>query len=341
MAERYTILHNFARIFTLLAFSAVFFLSSATTFAEQQQKAFDFPVDCELGKSCWIVNYVDTDNGPNAISDHRCGPATYDEHHGTDIALKDIVRAEKGVNVLAAMDGTVLRTRDGMDDEIADPEKREDLLDSKKGCGNGVIINHGKELQSIYCHLKKGSIKVKEKQRVKSGDVLGQIGYSGATEFPHLHFGVFNDGKTIDPFLGMTTDQECSESTTEDLWGNRPAYTLNQLFASGFKSHAPDFDALKIDTHSETEFSVNLEAFVFWAAFYNLEKHTQVEMKILDPSNSEFAYQTFTIESYKARYYYFVGKQREPLTPGLYKGLVKITSPTLEIKEHAFHVNVR
>jgi hypothetical protein len=41
---------------------------------------------CELGKICFVQNYVDVDPGPAAL-DFTCGSATYDGHKGIDIRL--------------------------------------------------------------------------------------------------------------------------------------------------------------------------------------------------------------------------------------------------------------
>ena len=58
--------------------------------------------------------------------------------------------------------------------------------------GNCVIIRHSDGTRAIYGHLKYGSIKVKEGQTVKQGQVVGQIGDSGLSTGPHLHFELRN-----------------------------------------------------------------------------------------------------------------------------------------------------
>ena len=61
-----------------------------------------FPLDCTLGDTCFIQQFVDQDPSP-AARDFTCGSLTYDGHKGTDIALVDLADQAKGVNVLAAM----------------------------------------------------------------------------------------------------------------------------------------------------------------------------------------------------------------------------------------------
>ena len=54
--------------------------------------------------------------------------------------------------------------------------------------GNHVIIESSNGIFALMAHLKKGSIAVKEGQQVKEGDIIGQVGNSGNTIQPHLHF---------------------------------------------------------------------------------------------------------------------------------------------------------
>jgi hypothetical protein len=87
------------------------------TLAPVQAGAFDlsWPVDCTLGDTCFIQNYVDRDPGPDD-TDFTCGPLTYDGHDGTDIALNSDAAMTAGVPVLAAAAGTVRGIRDSMPD---------------------------------------------------------------------------------------------------------------------------------------------------------------------------------------------------------------------------------
>jgi len=54
--------------------------------------------------------------------------------------------------------------------------------------GNYVVIDHLNGEYSWFAHLKKGSVTVKPGQMVKQGEVIGQIGASGDSLFPHLHY---------------------------------------------------------------------------------------------------------------------------------------------------------
>ena len=63
--------------------------------------------------------------------------------------------------------------------------------------GNYIIIDHGNGEYSVMDHLKKNSIRVKRNERVNQGQVIAQVGQSGLSTEPHLHFEVVSDP---DPF---------------------------------------------------------------------------------------------------------------------------------------------
>lgn len=54
--------------------------------------------------------------------------------------------------------------------------------------GNHVTIDHGNGVHSLYAHLRRGSVRVAVGDRVSAGDVIGEVGNSGNTSEPHLHF---------------------------------------------------------------------------------------------------------------------------------------------------------
>lgn len=58
--------------------------------------------------------------------------------------------------------------------------------------GNYVIIDHQNGEYSCFAHLKQGSITVKKSEEVQQGQVIGQIGASGSSLFPHLHYELRN-----------------------------------------------------------------------------------------------------------------------------------------------------
>ncbi|MCC5634551.1 M23 family metallopeptidase [Nostoc sp. CHAB 5844] len=63
--------------------------------------------------------------------------------------------------------------------------------------GNVVGIDHGQGVTSIFLHLSR--INVKEGDFVKAGQLIGAVGSTGASTGPHLHWGLYVNGQSIDP----------------------------------------------------------------------------------------------------------------------------------------------
>ena len=51
-----------------------------------------------------------------------------------------------------------------------------------------MVIDHGNGEFSFFGHLQKGSVQVKEGERVRKGQMIGRIGFSGDAFIPHLHY---------------------------------------------------------------------------------------------------------------------------------------------------------
>ena len=64
--------------------------------------------------------------------------------------------------------------------------------------GNYVIVTHAGGYQTLYAHM--SSISVQRGQYVTQGAEVGKVGSTGYSTGPHLHFSVYKDGKTINPF---------------------------------------------------------------------------------------------------------------------------------------------
>jgi lysostaphin len=72
--------------------------------------------------------------------------------------------------------------------------------------GNVVGVDHGQGVVSIFMHLSK--IKVKEGDVVKPGQAIGAIGSTGASTGPHLHWGLYVQGESIDPASWLSAGWE-------------------------------------------------------------------------------------------------------------------------------------
>jgi hypothetical protein len=93
-----------------------------------------------------------------------------------------------GSEVLAVADGVVVEAVDDMT-ENATLSDSEAPLALENASGNYVTLDLGRGHYAFYEHLKHGSIAVKRGERVRSGQVIGQLGNSGSSSSgPHLHF---------------------------------------------------------------------------------------------------------------------------------------------------------
>jgi murein DD-endopeptidase MepM/ murein hydrolase activator NlpD len=63
--------------------------------------------------------------------------------------------------------------------------------------GNVVGIDHGQGVISIFMHLSR--INVQEGDFVKAGEKIGAVGSTGASTGPHLHWGLYVNGQSVDP----------------------------------------------------------------------------------------------------------------------------------------------
>ena len=307
-------------IFTLLL------LLPLPAFAQDAPK-LQIPVACEIGKTCWLVNYPDTDTAPDVARDYSCGPLTYEGHDGSDFGIRDLVAMETGVPVLAAADGKILRTREGAADLMPSKEEIKAQLTEKKGCGNGIVIEHANGWQTLYCHLKNGSFKVKEGQQVKSGTPIGLVGHSGVAEFPHLHFTIMKNGKIYDPFSGHTMGSEC-KTTQQTFWNPPLTYEPVSLYAAGFKSGVPDLDGLRIDATAPSYLRQNeSKILTFWTIIYGAAAGDKIELEIIGPDNQVLAHREIIQPSTRARQFYYIGKDfKELLAPkGEYTGVITLS----------------
>lgn len=110
-----------------------------------------------------------------------------------------------GEPVLATADGEVVAVLDKLPDSVAAMRRADEtlaqyqkrLLESQGALlaagtesipGNHVVVRHAEGIYSVYGHLKPGSAAVAIGDQVKAGQQLGEVGTSGNSTEPHLHF---------------------------------------------------------------------------------------------------------------------------------------------------------
>ena len=68
---------------------------------------------------------------------------------------------------------------------------------NKAGFGLFVQIDHGYGIETIFAHSQK--IIAKNGMRVRRGDLIAEVGSTGASTWPHLHYEVRVNGIAVDP----------------------------------------------------------------------------------------------------------------------------------------------
>jgi hypothetical protein len=292
--------------------------------AAQEAPKLRFPVDCRLGETCFIQNYVDRDPGP-AARDFTCGPLTYHGHDGTDIALPTLAAMRIGRGVRAAAAGEVLRTRDGVPDVSIRATNAPDIADRE--CGNGVVLDHGNGWQTQYCHLRNGSIAVKRGQKVEAGQQLGLVGLSGKTEFPHLHMTLRRNGTVIDPFDGRPLSDACSTQPAKSLWEAPLAYEATGLIRAGFASETPQSERIENGDYIARVIAADAPILFYWVTSYGLREGDRYSFLIVGPDGRVRARTEPQVNDRdRARVIHYAGIRRpgEAFPRGIYRASYRI-----------------
>ena len=119
----------------------------------------------------------------------------YRAHLGVDFA------APRGRRVNATADGKVIHKG------------------NKGGYGKTVMIRHKNGLKSLYAHLSSYNNKIKVGSYVKQGQFIGRVGTTGRSTGPHLHFGLYKNGRAINPLkiISVTKTQLTGKKKKEFL----------------------------------------------------------------------------------------------------------------------------
>lgn len=149
-------------------------------------------------------------------------------HSGLDIA------GGAGTEIRASADGCVSKQ----------------LTNRHGSWGLTVYIDHGKGMTTQYSHMKGFAPSVKVGQCFKRGDLIGYVGATGNCTGPHLHFGVYKNGKAVNPrnYLLARSNGDfsmtCSELTAfnQSLREQAPAFAdaiEGRSGAPGYAQAAP------------------------------------------------------------------------------------------------------
>lgn len=286
----------------------------------------EVPVRCAMGGTCFVQNYVDADAG-KSWRDHRCGPYSYDGHKGTDIRVPDLAAMRRGVVVTAAADGVVRAVRDGMPD--LGIRRQSPGAVTGREAGNAVVLVHSGGWETQYSHLRRGSVAVQPGDRVAAGQPLGQIGLSGHTEFPHLHFEVRFGGRSVDPFVGLDDPPGCGQAG-RPLWSSTArkmlAYRQGEVLAAGFTHVVPSAETMFEGLPAPDVLPSTAPALIFWSSAIGLLADDREMLQVIGPDGTVVAEAANALDRPKAAQWRFVGK-KAPATgwaPGRYTGRYRL-----------------
>jgi len=100
-----------------------------------------------------------------------------------------------GQPVLAVAAGTVVDAVDELPDQT--PNQTDPMPAAEWG-GNEIILRLDSGIYVGYGHFKPGSLRVEAGQRVRPGEVLGELGNSGNSTGPHLHLQLMTEPSFAD-----------------------------------------------------------------------------------------------------------------------------------------------
>ncbi len=185
-------------------------------FAQQ----YAFPTSADDYGSFYPTAYVDH----GGVTDWNCGGTTYSGHRGSDYGGGSWSGMDAGRDITAAAPGTVIAVNDGVDDGCSTGD-----CGGGGGFGNYVKIQHADGKSTYYAHLKTWSLTVANGQYVTCGQKLGEMGSSGNSTGPHVHFEVrTSSGSASDPFDGTCSDPP-SYWVSQGSWGGLPSITCEDV----------------------------------------------------------------------------------------------------------------
>lgn len=134
--------------------------------------------DLGTGRFLWPV--------PNfyKVSSHF-GPRGRKHHDGIDIP------APRGTPIIAVDSGVVIYSDNGI-----------------RGYGNMIVIAHGDDVFTVYAHNRKN--KVRKGDRVDRGELIAEVGNTGRSTGPHLHFEIRVRNKVRNPAQYLSKSKKIS-----------------------------------------------------------------------------------------------------------------------------------
>jgi hypothetical protein len=177
--------------------------------------------------------------------------------------------------------------------------------------------------------MREGSVSVRPGQRVAAGDLLGLVGLSGKSEFPHLHFEVRRGNAIIDPFTGARAPGACG-GRRAPLWTPAAhaalAYDPTGLLRAGFADRAINMEAVEAGRFRALRLPRSAPALVFWTLVFGVQRGDEEHIRFIGPDGALFAEYKGTVPKTQAQRFRFVGKRSrgKPWPAGRYRGTYRL-----------------
>jgi peptidase M23-like protein len=318
-------------------------LAGAIDAEAEEAISLALPIKCQPGLTCFFQNYVDHD-ASDRFRDYRCGGRSYDGHDGTDIRIRNLEIQRQGIEVLAAAPGRVIGARNDMEDISVKTAGKAAI--AGKECGNGVVIEHDGGWRTQYCHMAKGSVRVKAGDQTTAGQPIGLVGLSGDTEFFHLHFTVRHRGKVVDPFAYGAAENSCGGGRS--IWaaslGEQTQYRAGEIIDYGFAGVAPTMELIESGEIGKHPVTSGSEALVAYVRTIGLQAGDQQFLVVQGPGGASVAAANLpALDRDKAQLLVFAGKKRnEAAWPaGRYAATYRVTRDGAEVLRKTFDIEAR
>lgn len=158
--------------------------------------------DCEELKSDNVIETKDTENekifGNSGYSFLIPVGGIIGSFYGERVhPIKNTILFHKGIDI-EAQSGTPIKA--AYDGEVVES-------DMEASYGNYVKIKHIDGLTTLYAHCSK--LLVSEGQKVEKGNIIAEVGCTGAANGPHLHFEVRKDNTAVNPldYIALSDDE--------------------------------------------------------------------------------------------------------------------------------------
>jgi hypothetical protein len=335
--------HHFAALgWSRLKYLILISLCLATAIDAKAEEVISLalPIRCQPGLTCFFQNSVDH-VASDKVRDYRCGGRSYDGHDGTDIRIRNLEIQRQGVEVLAAAPGRVIGMRNDMEDVSVKTAGKAAI--AGKECGNGVVIEHDGGWRTQYCHMAKGSVRVRAGDQTTTGQPIGLVGLSGDTEFFHLHFTVRHRGKIVDPFAYAAPENSCGGGRS--IWAaSLGEQRAGEIIDYGFAGIAPTMELIESGEIGKHPVTPGSDALVAYVRAIGLQAGDQQFLAVQGPGGASVAAANLpALDRDKAQFLVIAGKKRNEATwpAGRYAATYRVVRDGAEVLRKTFDIEAR